>query len=192
MSSEPLSESPDRHSAFNPRVASVYEVRSEPTSGAPRLATRCSRSREGSQAQRGRNARARCGRWFAVAAVAVEHPSEVSIVQDQETVGALRPSSAYPALGDGVRIRRPRRTPNDAGTFPLPHRVEARTELPSRSRSRHRTVTTPSRRSPPRSPSTRCLEGQRHQRQNSARSRVGERPELGTETVGVTRSAKAT
>ena len=82
-----------------------------------------------------------------VAEVAIEHSWEVSIVRDEERVGALRWRRAHPALGDGVRVGGPHGTPKMLPPWPGHTASKPGPNLPSRSPSRCRMVTAAWRRS---------------------------------------------
>ena len=64
-----------------------------------------------------------------VAAVDAEHVFEVSTAEDQDPVEALAAKCAHPALGVGVRVRRPERRSDDPDALALEDGVEAAAEL---------------------------------------------------------------
>ncbi len=73
-----------------------------------------------------------------VADVADEHSSEVALVRDDETAGALGSHGSHPALGEGVRVGRTHGSPHDAcSSCHTASKLEP--NFPSRSRRRYMT-----------------------------------------------------
>ena len=64
-----------------------------------------------------------------VVGVDAEHVVEVAAVEDQQPVEALAADAADPALGVGVRVRRPHRRADDRDAFAAEDVVEAAAEL---------------------------------------------------------------
>ena len=64
-----------------------------------------------------------------VADVDVEDMFELAAAEDEQAIKALAADAADPALGVGVRVRRPNRRPDDGDAFALEDVVESAAEL---------------------------------------------------------------